>query len=363
MYNASHMSNYSQIKISVLIPIYNAEQYLEQALESLSCQNIPQCEFLCINDGSTDRSRAIIQDFAKQDKRFKLVDKQNSGYGSSMNLGIRMAQGSYIAILEPDDYIEGQMYSKLYQLAENVNFPDVVKSAYWIIREPFDSTESFRCGYWKRIKHRGVPFAIKDEPLLTRYHPSIWSAIYRKEFLQENDICFKEVPGAGWVDNPFMIETLLKAHSIVYTDNAYYCYRDSHNGSSTANIADMKMPIDRWLEMTEIMNQNISSTTEELWSIQAYKAFHYLEYAKRAKNYDSNKWLEFAREVMINLDPVVVAESKYLSHKQKVFYEQLSDRKLSSWSDLPYKKMLLEEVFWKIRQNGVSFMVKRAKEF
>lgn len=356
------MSSLIQIEISVLIPIYNAERYLVQALESLRHQSFLQCEYICINDGSTDNSKNIIQDFVHKDERFKLIDKNNSGYGASMNLGIEAARGSYIAILEPDDYIDGQMYSELFSLAKMTNFPDIVKSSYWSIGEE-SSIERFRCGFWKRIKHKGIPFVIKDEPLLTRYHPSIWSAIYRKEFLQENSICFKEVPGAGWVDNPFMMETLLKAHSIVYTDNAYYCYRDSHNGSSTANIADMKMPIDRWLEMTEIMNQNISSITEELWSIQAYKAFHYLEYAKRAKNYDSNKWLEFAREVMIDLDPVVVAESKYLSHKQKVFYEQLTDRKLSSWSDLPYKKMLLQEVFWKIRQNGVSFMVKRAKEF
>lgn len=355
------MTKDKKIIISVLIPIYNAEKYLVQALESLKRQECSCLEFLCINDGSTDNSKTIIQNFLSKDERFKLVDKKNSGYGASMNLGIEAARGSYIAILEPDDYIEGQMFLELYHLAETTNFPDVVKSSYWSINNKLSSVERFRCGFWKRIKHRGIPFTIKDEPLLTRYHPSIWSAIYRKEFLQENNIRFKEIPGAGWVDNPFMMETLIKACSIVYTDNAYYCYRDSHDGSSTANIADMRMPIDRWLEMTGIMNQNSSSITEELWSIQAYKAFHYLEYAKKAKNYESNKWLELAHEVLINLNPVMVAESKYLSHKQKIFYKRLTGRKLSSWSDLPYKKMLLNEAFWKIRQNGIAFMIKRAK--
>lgn len=348
--------------ISVLIPIYNAEKYLHQALESLRQQNSERLEFLCINDGSTDNSLEIVHEFAAQDNRFKVISKENSGYGASMNLGIQKAAGCYIAIFEPDDYIEGQMYSDLYAMTEKQGFPDVVKSSYWSVDDSQNEVQRFRCGYWKRIKHKDSPFTIKEEPLLTRYHPSIWTALYRKDFLQANQICFKEVPGAGWVDNPFMMETLLKAQSIVYTDNAYYCYRDAHSDSSTANIADMNMPVDRWLEMTEIMNQNSSAVTEELWSIHAYKAFHYLEYAKKAKNYDSNEWLNLAKKVLGKLDPVVVANSKHLSHEQKCEYERITKSTLPLWSDTAYKRMLLEEAFWKTRQNGLAFMLNRAKK-
>lgn len=356
------MSKSISTNISVLIPIYNSEKYLHQALESLRQQNSERLEFLCINDGSTDNSLEIAREFAAQDNRFKVISKENSGYGASMNLGIQKATGCYIAIFEPDDYIERQMYSDLYAMAEKQGFPDVVKSSYWSVDDSQNEVQRFRCGYWKRIKHKDTTFTIKEEPLLTRYHPSIWTALYRKDFLQANQIRFKEVPGAGWVDNPFMMETLLKAQSIVYTDNAYYCYRDAHSDSSTANIADMNMPVDRWLEMTEIMNQNSSAVTEELWSIHAYKAFHYLEYAKKAKNYDSNEWLNLAKKVLGKLDPVVVANSKHLSHEQKCEYERITKSTLPLWSDTAYKRMLLGEAFWKTRQNGLAFMLNRAKK-
>ncbi len=350
------------VKISVLIPIYNAEKFLFQALESLHQQIWEQIEFICLNDGSTDDSLAIVQGFLEKDDRFKLINKDNSGYGSSMNLGIEKAQGDYVAIFEPDDYIEGQMYADLYRLAEVQDYPDVVKSAYWSIDDSAGTVERFRCGYWKRIKHEKTTFIIKEEPLLTRYHPSIWSAIYRRDFLQENNIHFKEIPGAGWVDNPFMMETLLKARSIAYTDNAYYCYRDAHEGSSTANISDMHMPVDRWLEMAEIMRKNSSATSGELWSIHAYKAFLYLEFAKQAKNYDAEEWQTLAGRVLGTLDPSVVAGSEYLSDKEKHAYEEITGRELPAWNNRAYTFMLMKEAYWKVRQNGIGFMLKRAKQ-
>lgn len=346
--------------VSVLIPIYNEERYLRQALESLQAQIMQDLEFICINDGSTDTSLNIIREFIAQDGRFKLLDKRNSGYGASMNQGIAMAQGDYIAILEPDDYIDGQMYSTLYNLAEQLDHPDVVKSAYWSINNTGDTEQRFHCGFWKRIKTKAPVITLKEAPLLTRFHPSIWSGLYKRSFLANEHITFKEVPGAGWVDNPFMIETLLKASSIAYTDEAYYCYRDAHPTSSTANIADMHMPVDRWLEMTEIMESNPNALSDELWSIHTYKAFHYLSFAKTAANYDETTWITLAKQMFEKLPPNIVAKSSYISNKQKQFYCRTLNKNLPFGSNLGYALMLLQEAYWKVRQNGIGFMIKRA---
>ena len=355
-FNSFMHTTLSTPAISVLIPIYNAERYLAEALSSLHEQKYSSIEFICINDGSTDGSRGIVQSFLDKDARFKVIDKENSGYGSSLNQAIKQAQGEYISIFEPDDFIEGEMFGCLYTLAQKTGFPDIVKSAYWSIDE---EENRFHCGYWGRIKHVQKAFRIEDEPLLTRYHPSIWSALYKKDFLSSQHISFKEVPGAGWVDNPFMAETLLKAHSIVYTNDSFYCYRDAHEGSSTANIAHMEMPLERWLEMTEIfLSQGVSN--RELWSIHSYKAFHYLDYAKQAKDYQPAAWESYAKVILEKLSPELVAYSQYLSPAQKQQYTSITGKELHRVRKLPYYGMLLNEAYWKIRQNGFKFMLRRA---
>ena len=79
------------IKVSVIVPVYNVENYLRKCLDSLMDQTLKECEFICINDGSTDNSGTILHEYEKRDKRFKVIDKQNSGYGKTMNLGLDMA--------------------------------------------------------------------------------------------------------------------------------------------------------------------------------------------------------------------------------------------------------------------------------
>lgn len=335
------------------------ERFLKEALTSLKKQSSQSLEFLCINDGSTDDSRSIVLHFVNEDQRFKIIDKQNSGYGASMNLGISKAQGDYIAILEPDDFIMGEMYENLYQLAKKNNFPDIVKSAYWSFSDSKRNRKYFHCGYWKRIKHLERPFIISQEPLLTRYHPSIWTALYRKDFLTNNRILFKEIPGAGWVDNPFMMETLLKAKSITYTNRSFYCYREEHPLSSTANIADMNMPISRWIEMTEML-RNENNSCVSIWSIHAYKAFHYLGYAKKANNYNFSIWKTLEKKVFSMLTPTEIANSEYLSPAQKQIYSKITGNPLPQKNTISYYLMLIKEGYWKIRQNGIKYMLARA---
>ena len=116
-----------EFKVSVLVPIYNVERYLEKCLQSLCNQTLSDIEILCINDGSTDSSKAIVESFKKKDLRIVLIDKENTGYGSSMNVGLEQARGTYIAIVESDDFIDSDMMERLYEMAETYNL-DIVKS-------------------------------------------------------------------------------------------------------------------------------------------------------------------------------------------------------------------------------------------
>ena len=153
--------------LTVIVPTYNAEPYLSQALGSLLNEKKIELEILAINDGSTDNSLAIMQDFAARDSRVRVIDKANQGYGATCNLGIREAKGDWIAILEPDDWIEHGMYSDMLSFAErkfsDPNKLDIIETPYWIIRNPDTPQEvKLHCAYRGRIKPPRQPFTIHD---------------------------------------------------------------------------------------------------------------------------------------------------------------------------------------------------------
>ena len=105
-------------KVSVIVPIYNSEKYLEQCLSSIIGQTLKDIEIICVNDGSRDSSGEILERYSKRDSRIKVITRENSGYGKSMNVGIENAEGEYIGIVESDDYIERGMFKALYRVAK-----------------------------------------------------------------------------------------------------------------------------------------------------------------------------------------------------------------------------------------------------
>lgn len=217
----------NQPKISLLIPIYNVEAYLEECLRSAASQTLRDIEIICINDGSTDGSRAIIEEYLS-DPRFRVIDKPNSGYGASMNQGLDAATGEYIGILESDDFFDPDALEVLYEAAMAAD-ADVAKADfyfYWSQPHPHDQ----RFG-WVKTDDAGI----KDPRSFTNVFyrkPSIWSAIYRKDFLQRNDIRFNETPGASYQDASFNFKVWACAQRVVLIDRAILHYRQDNEGSS-----------------------------------------------------------------------------------------------------------------------------------
>ncbi len=239
-------------KISVIVPVYNVENYLAQCIESIINQTLRDIEIICINDGSSDSSKEILEKFQNEDKRIIIINKTNGGYGSSCNAGINLAKGEYISIVESDDFIDKNMFEDLYNFAKENN-ADVVKSAYYEFKD--EDSEISKINWSKQYKMPEKTFQIKDCTQLVYFHPSIWSCIYKKTFLDKNNIRFVEAKGAGWADNPFQIQTLCLAKRIFYTDNAYYYYRLT-NPASSSNIVNIKNPFDRSDEVHGFLDKN-----------------------------------------------------------------------------------------------------------
>lgn len=118
------------IKVSVIIPVYNAERYLRKCLDNLSKQELRDMEFICVDDGSTDESPRIIEKYAREDPRFKVIHKGNGGPVSARKAGTRLASGQYIGYVDSDDWIEPEMYRVLYETAERYQ-ADMVSSGYY----------------------------------------------------------------------------------------------------------------------------------------------------------------------------------------------------------------------------------------
>lgn len=237
-------------KISVIVPVYNVEKYLTECIESICSQSLEDLEIICVNDGSTDNSLDILNDFAKQDKRIIVINKANSGYGHTMNMGLNAATGEYIGIIESDDFADKNMFEDLYKLAKD-NDADIAKGDWF--------------NYWSKNKFARKNNRIssakafqltnskKDKSLL-RINPSVWSAVYKREFLNKYNIRFLETPGASYQDLAFSFKVFALAERVILTDKAYLYYRQDNINSSVKSktkvycVCDEYDEIDRFLE-------------------------------------------------------------------------------------------------------------------
>lgn len=248
-------------KVSVVIPCYNVEKYLRQCLDSVINQTLKELEIICVNDGSTDSTLSIIEEYAKNDERVKIIDKPNSGYGNSMNRGFDMATGEYIGIVESDDFIDADMYEHLYTAAVSNN-AEVVKSNFYLYwsalggEDKFDDVLPYElCGkvFCPKTDLKGM-----DQVNFWNAKPSIWSSIYNREFIRNNSIRFNETPGASYQDASFAFKVWTCAQRVFGVYAAYLHYRQDNEASSVNNPGKVYCICDEYAEMERFINEDAS---------------------------------------------------------------------------------------------------------
>jgi len=259
-------------RVSILVPVYNVEKYLRECLDSIINQTLKDIEIICINDGSTDSSPQILEEYRFKDKRIKVINKANSGYGASMNRGLEEATGEYIGIVESDDFVRPEMFEKLYDIA-NKNNLDMVKSDFY----NFYTTkkQARKAGKIKK-KYLGKVLNIKNDPMMIKIQPSIWSAIYKKDFLNVNSIRFLETPGASYQDTSFAFKTIASAKRLMFTNKAYVYYRQDNQNSSVKSRGKVYSICDEWEEITRFLDErpeikNVVNQVKLSTQFNAYK--------------------------------------------------------------------------------------------
>lgn len=244
-------------KVSIVIPCYNVEKYLHQCLDSVVNQTLQELEIICVNDGSKDSTLSIIEEYASRDERIQIVDKPNGGYGESMNRGFDLATGEYIGIIESDDYAELDMFEKLYACAKEHDL-DVVKSGFFFyFSKPTERNTSNSIASSVTSQRTFCPtegFKSKMEMVeFFNIKPTIWSAIYRKDFIRSNRIRFNETPGASYQDASFNFKVWTCAKRVRLMEECFLHYRQDNEASSINSPGKVYCICDEYNEMARFL--------------------------------------------------------------------------------------------------------------
>ncbi len=285
--------------ISVIIPVYNTKNYLRRCLDSVSKQTYSNLEIICIDDGSSDGSQIIVDEFASRDARFKVLHKQNEGESSARNAGLRMATGDYWTFVDCDDWLEKNMYEELVDKIRKYHV-DVVASA-WYKDDEYNSIkienvlpvcttvidkETLLMYVYKRDYYRGFSY--------------MWNKLYRRELFLDNEgklILFPEDLELGG-DVYYLARLVLNTNTAVYVDTAFYHYIQRE--TSGVHTKSLKKRMD-WLEaykrVITYIEVNEIETEALLW-IKRFLGYHSSNVAEMAYEQKNAEVLKACQRLM-----------------------------------------------------------------
>lgn len=204
------------VKISIIIPVYNCEDYLEQCIKSVLAQSLKELEMICIDDGSTDFSAQLLQEFARKDKRIVLLCQENQGPGGARNAGIRQAKGKYIIFLDADDYyVDENALEMMFDACETQNM-QVCCSMRMNVEGAGETRKEL------------YPIEMKNKVLFYRDYQEDYfyqNYLFLRELLIQNNIFFPAY--RRYQDPPFFVKAMYAADCFVAVDTCLYCYRMS----------------------------------------------------------------------------------------------------------------------------------------
>lgn len=264
--------------VSVVVPCYNVQDYVRETLDSLIGQTLCNIEIICVNDGSTDGTLDVLNEYAAQDNRIKVIDKANGGYGSAMNAGMAVATGEYIGIVESDDYVKGDMFKTLYRAAKK-NHLDFVKSDYikfWTLEDGSIETQYEWLApddcYYNKVLNPRLDTSLFNIQMLN------WTGIYKRDFLEKFDIKHNESPGASYQDNGFWFQVFCHGRRMMIVDKAFYYYRQDNAASSINQSNKVFSMLDEYTWIRELLRKD-PELEEQFIGIYQYKKMHNCDFA------------------------------------------------------------------------------------
>ena len=267
------------VKVSIIMPVYNSEKYLEHAVNSILSQDFDDFELILVDDGSPDNSGQICDDFAKKDKRVKVIHKQNGGICSARNAGLDLAQGEYIGFCDNDDEYLPHLIKDNYLLAKehNVDLMRYARIRRLIDAEgkKWDSTSSLMNCF---ISHQDFSSYYQN----IRREDTVWTGLYRKKIIDIYHIRFDETFYYGYEDRMFNLTFLSHCKTLGFNSKAYYIWsqRVGHSTSKSFHeeaLDDNYKCINAEYVFLRQLDGQLDNVTKNIFLTNAY-VFSCLEY-------------------------------------------------------------------------------------
>ena len=222
------------VGLSIIVPVYNVERYLRRCIDSILKQTFRDFEVILINDGSTDNSRTICNEYKRLDTRINIINQKNGGLSSARNEGLKKANGEYIAFVDSDDYISNNMFMKMMKLANEYNC-DIVSCGYRRFEGKFCTNEEsseqiFKFSNREALNNYLLNYDDKDRKMDT----VVWNKIYRRTLF--NNIEFPE--GKIYEDGYVTYKLLYKANNIIHIDDELYYYFQKSDSISNSKFSE-----------------------------------------------------------------------------------------------------------------------------
>ena len=297
-------------KLSIVIPVYNVENYIPQCLESILNQSFKDLEVICVNDGSTDNSLSVLQDYKVKYDRIIIIDKKNEGSGIARNAGLSIAKGEYVYYVDGDDWIEDNALEKIIVKADELNTDILIFGGLSYYegkgKNGGYSADKLPKEYFNKV------FSSKDiKKDIFKFPSTAWTKLYRRDFLIKNNIKFQDIK-AGQDQLPFF-HSMIKAERIALLPENIYCYRKNRKGAVTSVKKKKSFsPIYVFYGVEEMLksenllddyksifvNKYFSKATSWLGKFQDdLKHDYYLEYLKLLEHvkseYPTGWWMKF----------------------------------------------------------------------
>ena len=297
-------------KISIIIPIYNSEQFINKCLDSTINQTYKNIEIICINDGSTDNSLKILKQYQKEDNRIKIIDKKNQGVSAARNDGLKKVTGEYITFVDSDDWLENDAIGTLYCTLKKEN-ADVVRGNYCI---NYNYENKDRKNKGKLCELQNQIFYTKDKTFANRIIDKFidgtipcysWLFLIKKEKLK--NIYFKEDIKI-MEDAVFFHEFINQVDSIYFLDKSlyhYYCNPNSCTQSNEYYTRNMYNIIKVNKYLTEIITNGIFYSKERielLNTTQLYSILNYFYYIYHFNNKSKQEIINEINKILNNKD-------------------------------------------------------------
>lgn len=211
------------IKVSVVLPTYNAEKYLHECVNSIVNQTLEDIEIIIVNDGSTDKTIDIAKKLQSIDKRIIIINQSNKGPGEARNVGLRTAKGEYISFIDPDDWIQKDMFLQMYNYAKSNNC-DVVQCNYTTRSlKSYNNHNISTIPSYKLMDANDIKKHIKSSLLEGKLSTYVWDKIYKVSFLKENELYFEDK--RLFEDWYFIMSITSKMKRFFYITDNFYNYR------------------------------------------------------------------------------------------------------------------------------------------